>query len=116
MLPLLLDENFNQRILRGLERRIHNLDYSVVQESGLSGESDSNILAWAAEQNLVLVTHDLKTISRFAYERVVASLLMPGVIAIDDELPIGQVIEELAIIVVCSEISDWQNQVVYLPL
>lgn len=41
---------------------------------------------------------------------------MSGVIAVDDELPIGQVIEELAIIVLGSETSDWENQVVYLPL
>lgn len=41
---------------------------------------------------------------------------MSGVIAVDDELPIGQAIEELAIIVLCSEASDWENQVVYLPL
>src|ERR1043165_10119988 len=116
MLPLWLDENFNQRILRGLKHRVPNLDYSVVQEAGLGGGSDQNILAWAAERNLVLVTHDLKTIPRFAYERVAQRLPMAGVIAIGDELPIGQVIEELAVIVACSESSDWENQVVYLPL
>lgn len=56
MLPLLLDENFNQRILRGLKRRIPNLDYSVAQESGLGGESDRDVLAWAAERKYILVT------------------------------------------------------------
>jgi predicted nuclease of predicted toxin-antitoxin system len=116
MLPLLLDENFNQRILRGLKRRISNLDYSIAQESSLGGESDKSLLAWAAERNRVLVTHDLKTVPRFAYERVAAGLPMSGVIAVDDELPIGQAIEELAIIVACSETSDWENQIVYLPL
>ena len=116
MLPLLLDENFNQRALRGLQRRIPNLDYMVAQQSGLTEESDANVLAWAADRNRVLVSHDLKTIPRFAYERVKASLPMAGVIAVDDELPIGQVIEELLIIVSCSEIIDWENRVVYLPL
>jgi predicted nuclease of predicted toxin-antitoxin system len=62
VLSILLDENFNQRILRDLKRRLPNLDYSVVQKSGLSGASDANVLAWAAEQNRVLVTHDLKTV------------------------------------------------------
>jgi Domain of unknown function (DUF5615) len=116
MLPLLLDENFNQRILRGLKRRVPNLDYRVAQESGLGGESDPNVLAWAAERNRVLVTHDLRIIPRFAYERGAEGLPVAGVIAVDDELPISQVIEELAIIVTCSEASDWENQVVYLPL
>jgi Domain of unknown function (DUF5615) len=116
MLPLLLDENFNRRILRGLSRRIPGLDYRVVQEAGRGGESDQNILAWAAEQGRVLVTHDLKTIPRFAYERIAAGLHVSGVIAVDDRLAIGQVIEELAIIVTCSETSEWENQVIYLPL
>lgn len=67
MPPLLFDENFNQRIVRGLARRLPNLDYAIAQESGLGGGSDPNVLSWAAEQKRVLVTYDLKTIPRFAY-------------------------------------------------
>lgn len=41
---------------------------------------------------------------------------MPGVIAVPDDLPIGRVIEDLAIIVECAAPSEIQSLVVYLPL
>src|SRR5689334_6232098 len=40
MLRLLTDENFNQRILRGLRRRIDRLDCILVQDSGIGGVPD----------------------------------------------------------------------------
>ena len=49
MLPLLIDENFDQRILPGLRLRIPNLDYVVVQDTELQGAKDRLRLAWAAE-------------------------------------------------------------------
>jgi predicted nuclease of predicted toxin-antitoxin system len=116
MLRILFDENLNQRIVRGLRRRVPSLDYVVAQDVGLQGREDPHVLAWAAEEQRILITHDLKTIPRFAYERVSTHQAMPGVIAVPDTLPIGQAIEEIAIIVECSAQSEWENQVVYLPL
>ena len=37
MLRLLIDENFDQRILRGLRLRLPQLDYLIVQQAGMSG-------------------------------------------------------------------------------
>jgi hypothetical protein len=116
MLPLLIDENFNQRILRGLRLRVPALDYLVVQETEMGGLPDPPLLREAAALNRVLVTHDLKTIPRYAYERVAAGEPMPGVIAIPDTLPIGQAIEELHLLVECSGQQELENQVLHLPL
>ncbi len=116
MLRLLFDENVNQRILRGLKLRLPNLDYVVAQDARLKGMADTDVLAWAAEHNRILITHDLKTVPRYAYERVAAGEAMPGVIAFAESLPIGQAIEELAIMLECSEQSEWKNQIVHLPL
>ncbi len=116
MLRLLFDENLNQRIVRGLRRRVPSLDYVVAQDVGLQGREDPHVLAWAAEEQHILITHDLKTVPRFAYERVSTHQAMPGIITVPDTMPIGQAIEELTIIVECSAPSEWENQVVYLPL
>jgi Domain of unknown function (DUF5615) len=116
MLRLLVDENLNQRIMRGLKLRLPDLDYVRAQVGGLKGGPDPKVLAWAAERQLILVTHDLKTVPRYAYARIAAGELMPGVIAFSESLPIGQAIEELATIIGCSEQSDWQDQIIYLPL
>lgn len=116
MLPLLIDENFNHRVLRGLMRAVPHLDYLVAQTIGLKGVEDPPLLAWAAEQKRVLVTHDLKTIPKHAYARVKTGKAMPGVIAVPDDLPIGQTIEELAVLVECCESGELENLVFYLPL
>lgn len=41
---------------------------------------------------------------------------MSGVLALAESLPVGQAIEELAVVIECSEQSEWGDQVVYLPL
>ena len=48
MLLLLIDENFNQRILRGLRLRIPALDYVIVQETAMQGMKDPPLLREAA--------------------------------------------------------------------
>jgi hypothetical protein len=116
MLCLLIDENLDHRILRGLRLRLPNLDCVIVQNTDLKGTKDPPLLAWAAEQNRILVTHDLKTVPRHAYARVEAGDPMPGVIAVPDTLSLGQVIEELVTIIECSEQHEWKNLVIYLPL
>jgi len=103
MLRLLIDENSNHRILRGLIRAVPHLEQVMAQSAGLKGVEDTPLLAWAAEQKRVLVTHDLKTIPKHAYARVKTRQPMPGVIAVPDDLPIGQAIEELAVLVECCE-------------
>jgi predicted nuclease of predicted toxin-antitoxin system len=66
MLPLSTDEDFNNRILRGLLRRMPDLDVTRVQDVGLSGSEDPDVLEWAAGEGRVLLTHDASTMSAFA--------------------------------------------------
>ena len=68
---LLTDEDFHNRILRGLLRRLPNLDIVRVQDVGLSGEHDRVVLAWAAREQRILLTHDLKTMPHNAWTRIV---------------------------------------------
>jgi Domain of unknown function (DUF5615) len=115
-MQLLFDENFNQRILRGLKLEIPNLDYKIVQDVGLKGKSDPEVLHWASENGRILVTHDLKTIPKFGYQRITKKQYFSGVIAVSSDFPIGQAIDELAIVVKCSKSNDFENQILYLPI
>ena len=72
MLQLLADENFNGDTVRGLLLRQTELDLLRVQDIGLAGADDPEILAWAAQNNRILLTHDRATIPEYAYERVAA--------------------------------------------
>lgn len=80
------------------------------------GSGNPEVLQWAADEGRVLVTHDIRTISDFAHERVSAGLLMPGVIIVRPVLPIAVVIDELVIIEAASDPEDWKGGVHYLPL
>jgi len=113
---LLFEENFNQRIVRGLKLELPNLKFEIAQNCGLKGIADPEVLEWASENNFVLVTHDLKTVPKFAYQRVSENRKLRGVIAVPDDLPIGRAIDELAITIQCSLSNELENQVLYLPL
>jgi predicted nuclease of predicted toxin-antitoxin system len=61
MLPLFIDHNFDHDILQGLYRRIPELNAITASEMELSEAPDPVILAWAAENQRVIVTHDIHT-------------------------------------------------------
>ncbi|MBI3361084.1 MAG: DUF5615 family PIN-like protein [Chloroflexi bacterium] len=116
MLPLAADENFNGDIVRGLLRRQPDLDIIRVQDAGLSGADDPTILDWAARQGRVLLTHDVSTITRYAYERVKADLPMPGVFEVGRDTPVGRAIDDILLLAECSLDGEWEGEVRYLPL
>jgi predicted nuclease of predicted toxin-antitoxin system len=69
MLKILVDENFDNTIVRGLFRRNPMLDMVRVQDVGLSGKDDPTVLEWAAQEGRILLTHDVATITRYAYDK-----------------------------------------------
>lgn len=72
---LLTDENFNGAILRGLVRRLPELDIVRVQDIGLIHTDDPDILEWAANEGRILLTHDVATIMMYAYEQSIKDYL-----------------------------------------
>ena len=116
MLRLLADENFNGDIVRGLLLREPDLDLVRVQVFDLAGADDPDILAWAAENNRIVLTHDRATMPDYAYQRVAAGAAMPGVFIVNDRFPVGRAIQEILLMVACSDQSEWSGRAVYLPL
>lgn len=116
MLRLAADENFNNDIVWGVLRRNPAVDIVRIQDVGLSGADDPTILAWAAQERRVLLTSDVKTITRYAYDRVRAGLPMPGVFEVSRTVPISIAIDDILLLAECSEEGEWEGQVRYLPL
>ena len=116
MLRFAADENLNGDIVRGLLRRNPNLDIVRVQDVGLSGADDPSVLEWAADQRRIVVTHDISTLAKHAFDRVAAGQPMPGVVEVRSVVPIGQAIDDLILVAECSLEGEWEGQVRYLPL
>jgi len=115
MLTFLADEHFSHRVLRGIKLRSKNLDVVTSQTVGLDGASDPALLAWAAEQQRILLTHDRQTIPKHAYDRIRARLPMPGVVVVSDTAPVGEAIELVTLYLESGGAEEFDNQVIYLP-
>src|SRR5215813_8023022 len=116
MLRLLIDQDFDQDILRGLLLRIPNLDVVTAYEVGLSAAPDPELLEWAADNRRILLTHDRQTMPGHVADRIVAGEKIAGVVIVSRQLPISRVIDDLEIIVICSDEGEWENVIRHLPL
>ncbi|NER19534.1 MAG: hypothetical protein F6J86_00135 [Symploca sp. SIO1B1] len=112
---LLADENFNGSILRGLIRRLPDLDVVRIQDVGLIHAEDPTILAWAADEGRILLTHDVATVITYAYERIKSGLPMPGVVEVIATAPMGKVIDDLYLFVCCSQPDEYEGQILFIP-
>jgi hypothetical protein len=116
MLQFLADENFNNDVVRGVRRRNPVIDIVRVQDVNLSGADDPAVLEWAAQEGRVLLTHDVSTMTKYAYDRVRDGKPMPGVFEVSRDVTLGVVIDEILLLAECSLPGEWEGQVRYLPL
>jgi hypothetical protein len=116
VLRFLADENFNNQIFRGVLRRNSDVDIVRVQDVGLAEADDPTVLEWAAQNGRIVLTHDVTTMTNFAYERVQAGLSMPGLFEVSRRVPVGLAIEEILLLDECSLEGEWEGQVRFLPL
>jgi len=115
MLRLLTDENFNRRILRGLIRRTADIDLLSVRGAGLAGKSDHFLLRWAFQDDRTILTHDQKTMTKYAAQLVARGELIAGVIFVPNTVAIARAIDDLELVVACYSQSEMRNRIEYLP-
>jgi predicted nuclease of predicted toxin-antitoxin system len=111
----LADADLHPGIVRGICARNSEVDFKISQTVLPEGARDPEVLAFAAENNRVLVSHDVNTMPGHFREFTVARR-SPGLILIPQRLGIGTAIEELLLVWECTDAKEFQNQVLYLPL
>lgn len=117
MLRLASDADVHGGIIRGLHRRLPEIDLIRVQEAMAEGSRDTAILSWCAVENRVLITNDRNTMVGHAYDRVAANESVPGLIVTSNEQSLGSAIGDILLIVESMPESEIRQQVViYLPL
>ena len=87
-----------------------------VQDVGLLCASDPAILDWAAKEDRILLTHDIETVTKYAYERIAENKHMAGVVEVQNSASTGRIIEDLLILLQCMTAEELAGQIIYLPL
>src|SRR5579871_4268667 len=107
MIRLLADENFNHNLVRGLVRRRPEVDIVRAQAVNLAQAPDPEVLAWAAREQRIILTHDVNTMTHFASERLQRGEPMAGVFFVHQwgSTP-AVVIEDLALLDDCSDTAE----------
>jgi hypothetical protein len=112
----LADENFNNEILRGVRRRVPNVDLTRIQDTELAGKPDTLILEWASQHSYIVLSHDVNTMRGYFYDRVNAGLAVPGLFLVLNHKPVGEIIDSLELILLASDEAEWKGELRYLPL
>jgi len=109
------DADLNQIILLAVIRREPTIDFQTAIAAGLSGMADPEVLARAANDGRVLVTHDLKTMLRH-FSEFIAHETSPGLIVVPQSISVAAVVEDLILIWSATEAEEWVNRIGVLPL
>jgi hypothetical protein len=116
MVSLLADQNFDERIITGLLRRLPHLDIIRARDVALSRAVDRDVLTWAAGESRVVLTHDVRTMTRYFNERIASGVTAPGMVEVPDTLSVGRAVTDLVVLLECTRDDEWENQIHYLPL
>jgi hypothetical protein len=116
VIPLLADEHFPHAIVAETRAFHDEVDFLSVQDLQPEQTPDLELLEWAAAHGRAIVSYDVRTMIRFASERIRAGQPMAGLIIAFGYLPVGRLVEDLATISVCGIPPDLENRIMVLPL
>jgi Domain of unknown function (DUF5615) len=109
------DENLNAKIIAGLLRREPSLDFQTAKTAVILGLADPEVLAIAARERRILVSHDRETMPAH-FGRFISSSTSAGLLIVSQKLDLREAIEQILLIWAASEAEEWTNQLGFLPL
>ena len=112
----LADHDLNEHLVCGVLRREPAIEFIRARDIGMHARLDAEVLAYAAEHQLIVVSHDVNTRPANAYTHIRAGTPVAGVLMVKQSDPVGMVIDDLILIWSASEAEEWQNVVGFLPL
>ena len=111
----LADENFNVKIIAGLLRREPSIDFQTAKAAGILGVPDQEVLATAAREGRILVSHDRETMPAH-FNRYIGDSTSAGVLIVSQNIAIREAIEEILLVWAASDADEWGNRLGFLPL
>jgi hypothetical protein len=111
----LADANFNRKIIAGVLRREARINFLSGAEVDLTGIPDLQVLALAASEGRVVLTHDVRTMVS-AFAEFTSTGPSGGVLLVAQTVPVGPVINALIRIWEESSAEEWKNCIGWIPL
>jgi hypothetical protein len=109
------DSDLNQTIVKALRRLEPSIDFQTAHAANLRGVPDPDVLAYAAKEGRVLVSHDITTIPQH-FGAFIQTADSAGVLIALQEAPLMTVVEDLLLLWMVDEAEDWINRIRILPL
>jgi hypothetical protein len=109
------DADLNEVIIAGARRRQPEIDFLTANDVDLRGLTDVEVLAIAARDNRILVSHDFKTMPA-AFAQFLQEKSSPGVFIVPQSMEYLAAIESLLMIWAASDAAEWLNRICRLPL
>ncbi len=95
MINFVADEGFDGPIIAGVRRRHRQVQIQTIQELGMSGATDPEILEWATERNLVVLSRDVNTMKAYGEDRLRRKLPLTGLLLVHDWMSRGVIIDQI---------------------
>jgi hypothetical protein len=80
------------------------------------GTPDSDILCWCEENRFILVTNNRKTMPVHLAEHLAAGRHVAGIFILNDDMNMGQIMEELMIVAEAALSDEYQDRISFMPL
>ena len=109
------DADLNQNIVTGVLRREPEIDFKTALTADLESLPDEKVLKIAAQNKRILVSHDRRTMPIHFADFIIENTSY-GVLIVPQYISILDAIDNLILIWAVSNIEEWINRIVYLPL
>jgi hypothetical protein len=108
------DADLNDDIVKGVLRRVPEIDFRSAVDAGLEGVPDDSVLEIASLEKRVLVTHDRRTMPKH-FAKFLENSISPGVLIVSKRTEIRKVIDELILIWAASDAEEYINSIRQIP-
>jgi hypothetical protein len=107
------DADLNDDIVKGIKRRVPEIDFQSAIDAGFEGLDDMVVLAISAGEARILVTHDRRTMP-IHFAKFIEKQECAGVLVVSKRKPVGRVIEEIVLIWGATEPEEYRNRILTL--
>ncbi len=112
-----MDENLNPLYKTQLLLKQSELIVCAVGDPGFppKGTLDPEILLWCEENNFILVTNNRKSMPTHLVDHLSQGHHIPGIVTLNEDMSVGETIEELILIAETAPVNYYQDRIEYLP-